>query len=398
MEWSRSFKKMKRILIIHPEGNITNNPNLTGIVECLSDQGYYVDILSIKRSNVLQKISQVKNCKIIVCKGKRPRILNRFSFLNINLRLLAGIGYFFDFLSLSKFTKYNLIIGVDDGVIGASIISSKLKIPYGLISYEIFFKEEMKSLREKEREIKACKNISFAVAQDPLRSELLSIENQIPLNKIIEIPVAGRGVNQLDKNKYLHKKLGIDLDKKIAIYMGSLDEWAMVGKLILDSEKWDDDWVLVLHSRYGLNKKTSQYYKNHSHKNNIFFSDNSVDSFDDLAMLLQSVNLGIAFYTPRYTTKWDGLNIKHIGLSSGKIATYLSNGIPVLINELGLITDLVKQYNAGKIICNNKEIIIDYSYKELNQLRNNCFKLFKDQLDLNIKITPLLKKIEEMIK
>lgn len=37
---------MKKIMIIHPEGNLNNNPNHTGIVEILCEQGYLVDIYS----------------------------------------------------------------------------------------------------------------------------------------------------------------------------------------------------------------------------------------------------------------------------------------------------------------------------------------------------------------
>ena len=45
---------MPHIMIIHPEGNINNNPNLTGIVEILCDQGYKVDIYSPRIGHIEQ--------------------------------------------------------------------------------------------------------------------------------------------------------------------------------------------------------------------------------------------------------------------------------------------------------------------------------------------------------
>ena len=39
---------MKKIMVIHPEGNLNNNPNLAGIVEILCENGYVVDIYSLK--------------------------------------------------------------------------------------------------------------------------------------------------------------------------------------------------------------------------------------------------------------------------------------------------------------------------------------------------------------
>ncbi len=45
----------KKILIIHPEGNINNNPNLTGIVEILCENNYLVHICSPTRKDICQE-------------------------------------------------------------------------------------------------------------------------------------------------------------------------------------------------------------------------------------------------------------------------------------------------------------------------------------------------------
>jgi hypothetical protein len=50
----RNSSNSGKILIVHPEGNINNNPNLTGIVEILCENGYKVDIYSLRRSNIYQ--------------------------------------------------------------------------------------------------------------------------------------------------------------------------------------------------------------------------------------------------------------------------------------------------------------------------------------------------------
>ena len=71
-------------------------------------------------------------------------------------------------------------------------VARQLNIPYGFISYEIFFAAETPPAF-KQPEIDACAGISFAVCQGGERSRQLAVENQIAA-KIIDIPVAGRGV------------------------------------------------------------------------------------------------------------------------------------------------------------------------------------------------------------
>src|SRR5262245_43922904 len=46
---------MSRYLFVHPEGNINNNPCLSGMVEILCDRGHEVRILSARRPGLVQE-------------------------------------------------------------------------------------------------------------------------------------------------------------------------------------------------------------------------------------------------------------------------------------------------------------------------------------------------------
>lgn len=201
-----------KILVIHPEGNINNNPNLSGIVEILCENNYSVDILSPKLN--IPQIAPCDGSKFILFNRKLKKIEQKFSGL-------IQYNPLFVQLKRSHFKgRYNLIIGVDrDGIIEASYLSRLLNVPYGLISYEIFFESET-SKKYKEIEIEACEKIEFAVCQDNLRSSLLAQENRIDLNKIINIPVSGRGIKKREKTKNLHVKLKIPLEKKNCTFCG----------------------------------------------------------------------------------------------------------------------------------------------------------------------------------
>ncbi|GAI21083.1 unnamed protein product, partial [marine sediment metagenome] len=196
---------MKKVLIIHPEGNINNNPNLTSIVEILCENGYKVDICSLRRSNIYQ-YSWCAGASLFLL-DRPENLLENGTFiledpkLNSQEKIISYIN--------ENFKSYDLVIGVDRGIIEAALIAQNREIPCGLISYEIFFEEET-SEEFKQKEIEACKCLDFIVCQDALRAKYLSIENNIALEKIINIPIAGRGIKKGEKNSYLYDSLGID--------------------------------------------------------------------------------------------------------------------------------------------------------------------------------------------
>lgn len=65
-----------QILVIHLEGNINNNPKLSGTAELLCRQGYLVDIVSPKR----------RFPQLAPCKGSRLLLFeDRFVKLKISL-------------------------------------------------------------------------------------------------------------------------------------------------------------------------------------------------------------------------------------------------------------------------------------------------------------------------
>lgn len=373
-----------RILIIHLEGNINNNPNLSGIVEILCKNDFQITIYSPKKS-FFQK-SQQEKAKLIL----RNSLLERLKWKLVKTAkspIMVSI-----ILSLFNITKgdYDFIIGVDSqGIIEASIIAKQLKIPYAFISYEIIFKSE--SMRYfKILEMCACKNIEFAVCQDKIRAQKLSEENDISLHKIINIPVAGRGAKRGPKTKYLHKKLNIPFSKKIALYAGSLLEWTMIDELIDSLAYWPEPWVLVLHDRYGFFNNIGSKINQHIDNGRLYISHDPIPEHKDIHMLLHAADIGLAFYRPSYKSILSGKNLEDLGLSSGKISTYLQHGLPVITNEIGEMSELIKSYNIGNVVTDiNAVPNVLNKMCNLEDCRNRCFIFFEQKLDLN-RYAPLL--------
>lgn len=362
----------KKIAIVHPEGNLNNNPNLSGLTEILCEQAYEVHYYCRKSENV----SQYPPCA--------------------GATIIPFTGSTFN---LSD--RYDLVIGVDEGIIPASAIAAKLEVPYGLISYEIFFADEI-GLPRKLPEIEACQNLAFAVCQDRVRSRQLAQENQIPLTKIIDIPVAGRNIIRGERTCYFHDKLGLERNKKILLYIGSVEaKWSMIDELVATTPEWDDSWVLVLHHRYGqsadlLTSITARYPS----AKNIYASPAPALPLEEMHHLLHAADLSAAFYQPQYTQPTDGKNLLHIGMASGKIATSLQHGLPIVVNAIGEMSEYVKQFQLGCVV----ETMADLpgqlqlmGRQSTSDYRQQCYQFFTDTLDLNITSQPLLALIKQLV-
>ena len=387
---------MKKILIIHPEGNINNNPNLTGIVEILCENNYIVHIYSPKIERIYQDLNY-NNATLFLLEGN---ISVTEGFLLLAIRPFASFERITTYIK-NKIDNYDLVIGVDRGIIEASLIAQVKKIPYGLISYEIFFEEEA-GKEFKQPEIEACRDIDFAICQDKVRVKHLSIENRIPLEKIITIPMGGRFAKKGEKNSYLYESLEIDKEKKIALFIGSITRWSMVDFIIESAQTWPDDWVLVIHPRYGMNQGVFFYYEKYKELNNIYFSLESVSDLNRMYKIIHSADIGIALYKPQKNIKknitLDGNNIRYIGMASGKIATYFQHGLPIIINEIGEMSDYVRKYDLGVVIDDSKRIKLYFTDSDIVKWRKNCFEFFEREIDLNYTVDPLLKTIQYLLE
>ena len=180
----------KKVLVVHPEGNILNNPNLLQIFLALNEK--YESHVLLPRLKILQHHKTV-NGKLIIY-PKFINILANIFQVSVALKIIAG---YLNLFYLKE--KYDLIIGVDRlGLIWADCFSKSFKSPCALISYEIFFLKETSKLF-KMPEIEASKRVSFAIVQDDKRAEKLSEENKIDKKKLIQIPVVSSFQNHTKK-------------------------------------------------------------------------------------------------------------------------------------------------------------------------------------------------------
>lgn len=372
------FLPQLRILVIHPSGNINTNPNLHDMLKFLSVHGFIIDYLCFDNSSYFYQ---------------EPTFSN-LTFFKIDTKMIKDNA--FGSLKLLLKNNYALIMGTHEGIGAASVLAKKLNIPYILLSYELFFADEC-GVERKEKEIKACEEISLAICQDPVRSFLLARENQIPFNKIINIPVSGIYEGPYEKSNFLREKFSIDKNKKIALLAGTISDRTMFKEIIKQVPRWPDNWVLVLHSFVGVTKSYSAFLSRIKRK--IYLSDIPFNTITTLDKLYCSSDLSLCLTSPIYGSEYAQKNVVFMGLSSGKISTSFKYGVPVILNNIGQMSDYVREYGLGVVIDTpsdiNSSLLDKYDY---SQLSKNCTIFFKNKLDFNIYSDTLLRIIDDIIK
>ena len=374
-------------MILHQEGNLNNNPNLTGIIECLCERGYLVDYYGFRRN-----IPQVAPCPGVDMKLFAPlgRTVTN-GFVNLDDAMVQNPELTIGFIR-HVLPDYDLVIGIDRAIIEADLIARLKGIPYGLISYEIYFLSETNN-DFKRVEVNACQGIDFAVCQDDLRSGHLIKENIISPDKMVNIPFAGRRTYAPERCDYLHRELGIPADKKIALTIGSLSQWTMTDFLISSTYQWPEDWVLVVHNRYGLDNDVHTYFRRYGHLKNVYFSTRPAETPAEMKPIVQSADIGIALYKPLENNIWAGKNIQHLGMASGKVSTYLQYGVPVVINIPGELGDYINKFELGALVGTSTFFVPQFTTEQLDAMRQNCHRFYRDRMDLNKTITPLMDRI-----
>ena len=350
---------MEYIAIFHPEGNIANNPHLSALVRILNTQGYAVDIFSRPRPDIPYQSNGL--------------------FKHIRFFLLPPEYFLCEWVE-----RYVLVIGVDDGLVYARNQAELLGVPYAHISYELLFDDELAAhphLRAvKNMTRSATHNICFAIIQDDVRAELYMREYKVSKEKIVIMPVAGADVVKYQKCHYLHSLFKLPPNKKILLHIGSLATWSMTDWLLAYAHTMPENWVLVLHGRYGPEKYATEVMPER-----VYFTEEPAKNFEELQPIVQSADCCAALYQPEKYSPYANKNIQFIGLASGKFSTALQHGVSVLVRQKSIMGDLIREYGAGITIDieNGDDLSCLEILNGFDNVHTVCHKLFTEKLSLN---------------
>jgi hypothetical protein len=361
-----------KILAVHPEGNANYNANLLGLLELLGEAGHTVTYVAPRRPGMNQEVS---------APSVSTRLLDhRETNGQFVFPVARSLGARWARRDFAQWQGHDLVLGIDRGIIEAAWIARHYGKPHALISYEIFFRAET-TARFKAPEIEACRDLAFATCQDVLRSHHLCGENGIAPEKVVRIPVAGRGFRgQGPKPRLLHEQLGLPPETKTLLHIGSFADWTHAAYLLESTRTWPADWMLVIHERYGSSSATQALIRKHAAPDRVRVSEAAFAAANLMSAFVRSADLGIALYRPDRRNKWIGRNIEFIGLASGKISTCLQHGVPVATHELGEIADLIRAHGAGQVFSLEKPFVPQAPAAGSEEA---CRTLFERHLDLD---------------
>lgn len=379
------MKNIQKVLLIHPEGNVYNNPTLKCIIDLLLSRGVEI---TIRYSRVFLRapFPHVKGIKPIGYGYFFYKIKN-IIFYHLSSPRLAWLSVWVE--SQFVYEAYDVVIGIDRlGLIEAAYLNQITSTPFIFFSFEIFFESETSS-SFKSLERRAAKYVKWWFVQDELRAHHLHQENHLDPETCKLIPLASTGLGELSTNR-LRDQLGIPTDKHVAILIGSVTSWSMAAEIVASTIDWPDDWVLIVHERYGNTKSKLETLGVDLLSipiDKVYLSSQSKLRIDDMGEILSGVSIGLAFYraldsaNSRYPSA--SKNIEYLGLASGKISTFLRYGIPVIMNEIGLYADLAKRCGFG-LVCQDPTDISNLLPLSLtDNLSSKAKSFYKSHLDFS---------------
>lgn len=370
---------LKRVLIIHTDGNLFNNPSLKCIVDLLLENGCQIDFRYPRTPAPMPARQGIRLLPF-------GRIVGRLKGIIFNYLCAWPLVYLSVLLeSVLLYRRYDLIIGVDrQGLIEANVINRLRRTPFLFVSFEIMFESET-SVRYKLLEKQASKRVTRWLVQDHVRAEQLQRENSLSASNRVFLPLASAGVGASSSER-LRDQLGVPVHRKVAIAIGSVASWSMTAQILSTLPDWPDEWALIVHERYGQTRqllaKDLVGLQGLLGKK-LFISEAATAMVDDLGTILAGVDVGLAFYEPDFKTPYTGKNLQYLGLAAGKISTYFRYRVPVIVNEIGLYADNVREFDLGCVVERPEQIPERLEAASREQCRHNAADYFSKKLDFN---------------
>ena len=306
----------------------------------------------------------------------RSRILITNSFVNINI-LKENLKKIYYYFSLTLFDKNTVVIGFDEtGFLMMNELTyfiKNKKIIY--VSHEILFFNETYELNQKIKELflKYINKIDLLIIPDSIREELLldSFSNKINFfnQKKIYIPV---GYRDTIASQTVRKKNYI-------LYSGSVTEACKLNTLIELFKNKDEslDYKLHIHSYSKLNNFSS-------FTNNIIVSDEPITDKDDYIRFISGFGIALVLYYPDSDVgSHFGKNILEIGLSSGKLSLFCSQGIPVIFSPDKTFLKLKNSFDYGEPLWEFSDFfnIIGMIYENYDLYSRESRRLYEEVLN-----------------
>jgi glycosyltransferase involved in cell wall biosynthesis len=354
-----SFSAPKpRVAILFWEGHLALSPSMLGALRLLAEHGYDADIFMRGGDSEMPELGTMPEGVRIIksnAAGKLRKVYpdqkRRFRFAG-PLGVLLYLGFV---LSRTRHERYDALFGVDPaGGVCALVLATLRRVPLFFWSLELSFASEIRSPLKrvlKSLERIACRKARWIIVQDPLRARALIEENRPGHARVLLVPNSPMGAGRVRTTDYLHRYLGLPGDRKILLHAGMMDPGVLCLELAQAAGSWPEPYALVLNA--GFRRSPDEPYVRRlleidSPRVHVKLEPAPEDELDDL---IASARFGLAVYAESY-----GPNYTLIVSASGKLPSYLRNGVPVICQDFPGMREMIEGYGCGVVVRNIDEI------------------------------------------
>ncbi len=247
------------------------------------------------------------------------------------------------------------------GLGNAQLLNRSLGLPVWYWSLEILFDDELAAgdpgpfRRWRQFEKKHLAACAGGIIQDRNKAEAFRKENSEFAEKpLLLLPNSMAGRARREKKRLFHDQFDLPGHVRVALYTGSFSASNQVDDLALSVKSWPEDWVLVVHSRHSLKGDgnfllATRLLQKVCPPGRVFFSPAPATP-EELPALLDSADLGLAFYGVDEALVLSRRNNRLMGHSSGKVNSYVQAGLPVIVNDYTNMSEWVASSGCGKVV------------------------------------------------
>lgn len=381
---------MRKVLVVHPSAQIFNIPCVVNSVESMCGENIQVTFASLKSTLLANGEDGFSD---LVRETVYPfRQTGRSeSFLH------WALGYFIFLMWILCRERQNVLYAIGAKGLFLSVFL-KFIFRCKIIFYSLEFPPTgggyfARLYRFIERF--ACKYVDCLVVHDSNRLDLYSEIVRRQFDNVVMYPNAPieRYFGENECNELI-ERFHLNADKRYLLYAGGLYSGVGLDKLLDCLDQLPLNWCIFFQSHDGVNQlNMSDTARSFIEQGRLVVSFEPL-SVRDYNALLSVAHAGLAIYDN------NDVNMANVGLSSGKIAAYLKNGMPTIVNNIPYYSTEFSNGSAGVIIQTLKDVPralaeIDSDYDVRSQ---QAIDFYNDKFDLIAPRQHLKRAVEELVK
>ncbi|MCB0253739.1 MAG: hypothetical protein KDI55_08420 [Anaerolineae bacterium] len=266
--------------------------------------------------------------------------------------------------------EYRCLIAVEGrALVLAGLLGQELNVPYLYYSLELYTSDgpeysgaEFQLLKQLER--RYHQGSTATLIQTPERARILCEDNRIPDARVFYLPVSLLGDSMTTKSTYLHRLLGVAPATKIILYAGYVHHADLLLELVQASQTLPESWLLVVHGFTHANLEFSQRFVDRFASANTqgrATLSNTIVPQEAVSELVASAHIGLALYEDI------SANFTSIAFASEKLARYYQCGVPVVVNDLPSLRQMIAESKGGQCVSKASDFldavhVIDQDY------------------------------------